>query len=430
MEKHDLGQSPLDYWPSPWPGEDAGPQRLQVSPSKKAIRISTEFSVHSRTAIASTMVVLRAPGEVFLLCHTGGDDAISWVEQIDPETLELIRRSPDLPGGPTWPGGLAAHANGSLYVVFGRHAHRLSSTLEVEVSRKLPRNRPYNSFVILEDGCLATKDFGGARPSEDPTFLSDDTEVLILDPLNLETRANLIIPEASVARLSGTARTVDVVGVTTLWRMHWKPVPGSERLEFDDSPSGSTQYRVNDGEGYGWDAVLADESAWFLNNGAGSEGFNGSLRGVGVATYPQEIVRVSRRDGAMQRYRVNDQPGGIVANPPAVDESRCIVVGYDSGNGVVTAWRYDENPTRLWTKHWNHAGHPLLFPESGIVVLGDFDQQRGIDVVLFVDIETGEELARVDTESPLQSVLFGAAGFANDIYMCTFTTVTRISFSV
>ena len=58
-----------------------------------------------------------------------------------------------------------AHANGSLYVVFGRHAHRLSSTLEVEVSRKLPRNRPYNSFVILEDGCLATKDFGGARPS-------------------------------------------------------------------------------------------------------------------------------------------------------------------------------------------------------------------------------------------------------------------------
>jgi len=113
----------------------------------------------------------------------------------------------------------------------------------------------------------------------DPTFLSDDTEVLILDPLNLETRANLIIPEASVARLSGTARTVDVVGVTTLWRMHWKPVPGSERLEFDDSPSGSTQYRVNDGEGYGWDAVLADESAWFLNNGAGSEGFNGSLRG-------------------------------------------------------------------------------------------------------------------------------------------------------
>lgn len=34
-------------------------------------------------ALASTMVVLRDPGEVYLLCHTGGDDAISWVEQID-----------------------------------------------------------------------------------------------------------------------------------------------------------------------------------------------------------------------------------------------------------------------------------------------------------------------------------------------------------
>jgi hypothetical protein len=420
----------MDYWPSPWPGEDAGPQRLQVSSLKRNLLVSKEISVHSRTAIASTMVVLRAPGEVFLLCHTGGDDAISWVEQIDPETLEMVRRSPDLPGGLTWPGGLAAHANGSLYVVFGRHAHRLSSTLEVEVSKELPRNRPYNSFVILDDGCLATKDFGGARPGDDPTFLAEDTEVLILDPLSLETRASLLLPEASVARLSSVGKTIDVVGVTTLWMIHWKPVPGAERLELDDRISSDPQaYRVNDGEGYGWDPVLSSDSAWFLNNGAGSEGFNGSLRGVGVATYPQEIIRISRRDGATLRYRVNDQPGGIVANPPAVDESRSIVVGYDSGNGVVTAWCYDGVPQKLWTKQWNHAGHPMLFPDSGIVVLGDFDQERGIDVVLFVDIETGDEMARVDTESPLQSVLFGAAGYANDIYMCTFTTVTRILFS-
>ena len=71
-----------------------------------------------------TMVVLRAPGEVYLLCHTGGHNAVSWVEQIDPVSLRTIRRSPSLEGGPTWPGGLACHANGSLYVVFGRHAHR------------------------------------------------------------------------------------------------------------------------------------------------------------------------------------------------------------------------------------------------------------------------------------------------------------------
>ena len=120
--------------------------------------------VTSRDAIVATMVVLREPGEVYLLCHTGGNDAVAWVERIDPDTLAVIERSPDLPGGKTWPGGVAAHANGSLYVVFGRHVHRLSADLELLASRTLPRDRPYNSFVILPDGHLAMKDFGGMLP--------------------------------------------------------------------------------------------------------------------------------------------------------------------------------------------------------------------------------------------------------------------------
>ena len=50
--------------------------------------------------MSSTMVVLRDPGEVYLLRHTMGLDTVSWVEQIDPETLEPVRRSPDLAAGP------------------------------------------------------------------------------------------------------------------------------------------------------------------------------------------------------------------------------------------------------------------------------------------------------------------------------------------
>ena len=114
------------YWHSRWPGEDGGPRRLQRPLSGEGPALDpASVRVRSREAIAATMVVLREPGEVFLLRHTAGPDAISWVEQIDAETLEPIARSQDLPGGPTWPGGLAAHANGSLYVVFGNHAHRL-----------------------------------------------------------------------------------------------------------------------------------------------------------------------------------------------------------------------------------------------------------------------------------------------------------------
>src|SRR5206468_6649854 len=79
-----------------------------------------------RDALATTMVVLRDPGEVYVLRHTLGrrpfeDPSTPWVERIDPETLAPARRSPDLASGPFWPGGIAAHANGSLHVVAGNH---------------------------------------------------------------------------------------------------------------------------------------------------------------------------------------------------------------------------------------------------------------------------------------------------------------------
>ena len=44
-----------------------------------------------------------------------------------------------------------------------------------------------------------------------------------------------------------------------------------------------------------------------------------------------------------------------------------------------------------------------------------------------LDIETGDERARVDTGSPVQSVLFPAAGRDRDVYAVSFTTVTRIT---
>ena len=127
------------YWPSRWPGED-GPRRRAIPRSGSGLGIGPASSSRScRDDAVATMVVLRDPGEVYLLRHTGGTDAISWVERIDPITLAVLERSPDLPGGPTWPGGLAAHANGSLYVVFGNHAHRLDRRPATVASRASSR---------------------------------------------------------------------------------------------------------------------------------------------------------------------------------------------------------------------------------------------------------------------------------------------------
>jgi hypothetical protein len=60
-------------------------------------------------------------------------------------------------------------------------------------------------------------------------------------------------------------------------------------------------------------------------------------------------------------------------------------------------------------------------------VLCDHDAVRNADQVVVIDIETGHELARADTGSPIQSVLFLAPGFERDLYYCSFTTVARIS---
>ncbi len=382
----------------------------------------------SKSTLVSTMLVIRDPHELFLLCHGGGDDAVSWVERLDPSSLETIARSSDLAGGKTWPGGLAAHANGSLYVVFGRYAHRLDADLSLVASRELPRDRPYNSFVILSDGSLATKDFGGARPGDNTAWLAQDTEVVILEPESLEIVARATVAEASIARLSAIDDDIYVVGTNALHRLHYTSDPTTLRVDDDFA----VPYRRDElGEGYGWDPVLVDGSAWFLNNGQGSERYNGSLEGLGVARCPQVVIRVELATRELTRYEVNAQDGAIVANPPAVDAARSIVVGYDTGNAVVTAWRYGPGaPEKIWSISLHHGSHPIVLSAHGVVVLGDFDPARGIEDLVGVDLETGEERFRVAGASPVQSVLFGAVDADGSIYSCSFLALSKVSFRV
>ena len=412
-------------WPSPWPAEDGGPLRRQVPHGTTGLGLldGDELEVASRFAIASTMPVLREPGEVYLLGHSGGEDAVSWVEQLHPHTLEPLRRSPDLPGGPVWPGGMAAHANGSLYVVFGRHAHRLSSDLHVLATVELPRNRPYNSFVVLPDGCLAMKDFGGARLGMPDGDGLGDTELLVLEPEALRIVGRCTLPESSIARLSADGDDIYVVGDTSLMRIRWS----GTSLTLDEAFR--PVYRTIDGQTYGWDAVLADGAAWFLDNGAGSDRYAGSFRGLGISAAPLHLVRVGLADGAVQLTEICGLPNGLIANPPAIDAQRRIAVGYDSSNGVVAAFRFDERGVteQLWSKELLQAAHPLLFPDTGELVMFDFDVDRSAEQVVVLNIETGAELARADTGSPVQSVVFGGVGWERDLYLCSFATVSRVS---
>ena len=111
--------------------------------------------------------------------------------------------------------------------------------------------------------------------------------------------------------------------------------------------------------------------------------------------------------------------GGLVANPPLVDEQRRLAVAYDSGNGVVACFDADTLELR-WRREQDHASHLLLYAASGELVTGD-----GNDVVV-LDISSGSELARVDPGHGIQSVLFPCPGTGRDFDVTSFMGVSRI----
>lgn len=434
---------------SHWPAEDGNARRTQASEGPPlGIRPGEGLRVAAtRDALATTMVVLGAPGNVYALRHTLGrnpltDPSTGWVERIDAGTLEPLARSADLPSGPFWPGGMAVHDNGSLHVVFGNHCSRLCTDLEIEATRELPRNRPYNSFVALGDGTLAMKDFD--RDLKQPALLT------LLDPDTLDRRCpDVELPEPSIARLTADGDDLYVVGATTAWRYRWD----GERLTLDDS--WRFRYLTDEHQSYGWDPVVAGGHLWFLDNGA--HDYTITMRNAGRAAGPVHLIRIALDDSSDHEVvEVCGAPKGAVTDPPLYDAERRIAVAYDSANGVVAAFGFGDTLKPLWQRELDHAAHMIHYPATGELVLHDFRgpafattaaaraigrrssggarsalirraaaRRYGDDVVV-VDIETGEERARARVGSMFQSVLFPAPGFGRDIYWCTFSTIARL----
>ncbi len=88
------------------------------------------------------------------------------------------------------------------------------------------------------------------------------------------------------------------------------------------------------------------------------------------------------------------RPGGSITNPPLVDLRRRIVVGYDSANRHLGAWRFDAHNAALepmWHKSdFGCASHMLLYPQTGELLVNDY-RRRGEEVVV-LDISTGSEI--------------------------------------
>lgn len=413
------------YLNTPWPAEDGGPARLQAvgAGSSLGLRAGERLRCTSRSTLLSTMTLLGPGGEVYLLTHSAlrshlGLPTTACVERIDPLSLQTLQRSPRLPGGPMWPGGMALHACGELMVVYGRHAHRLGLDCTLRRSHTLPEDQPYNGFVVLDNGLIVTKNLSETAPAR----------LTVLDAHDLQPVApDALCPEPSVARLSARGNTVYVVGVRSLLRYHWDDA--QQRLLPDES--WRVDYLGTQGHSHAWDLVLAQDHAWFMDNG--KHRYRWRMNGAGVSRKANRLHRVSLlRAQEHSAVEVSGLPGGSVTNPPLIDLQRRIVVAYDSANACVRAWRIADNDALpglrlqpLWHRRdFGCASHMLLYPTSGELVLNDhrvFGEQ-----VVVLDITSGEEKGRVDIGGWSQGVVFPCPGRGRDFYWSSMSRLARI----
>jgi hypothetical protein len=407
------------YWPGPWSAEDGGSQRLQASDGWGGLRLQAgeTLGATTRRTLMSTMTVLGDPGEVFLLTHSVlrarlGLPTSSRVERIDPVTLATIHASPRLPGGPMWPGGMAIHANGDLYVVYGRYAHRLDRRCRLKASLRLPVDEAYNSFVVLDTGLIVAKNLSRTTPAR----------LSVIDPETMQPACpDILCSEPSIARLSATGDTVYVVGVRSIMRFHWT----GETLVED--PDWRFDYVAGTRQTHGWDVVLADGNAWFMDNG--EHRYQTSMIRRGVAPSANRLIRVALDDaGDHDAVEISGLPGGSITNPPLYDRTRQIVIGFDSANRHLRAWRFDR-ATRALDPLWHLSGigcasHMILDAASGDLITNDY--RHGGEEVVVLDIETGAERGRARIGGITQGVVFPSVGWGRDLYWCSMRRVARV----
>ncbi len=440
----DRNQHHPGYWPSAWPVECGGNRRQKAAPGRLDASSGTASTVTRRNGRWNVMVVAREPGEWYLggtMPAFSGPPPYGWVQRIDLDTMEPIVSSGELPcGDHVWCGATLAHANGSIHSVNGSYLHRLDPVdLTVLAERELPADRAHNGLLALSDGTLITKDLrlegqGG-------------TTITRLDPVDLEIIGEpLVLPEGSMGRIAADraadgADIVYVPGTEHLWCLR---VDGAEITTADWLP----RYRHQDDPwGLAWDACLSGGHCWIMDCGdvmsvrrihttvpngrfTSPPGAELSWRHPAPWRGAQRLIRIAIDDpddvSIIEPFGVAG--GGIIA-PPAFVPEFDMAIAWDSVNGGLAGVSTGDGELGLaWQLDVRPSMQPVVFPESGELVINDFTDQ-GTDDLIVVDIATGTLLDRVDTGSRIANGMFLTPTGDRGILYCTTTTVAHVRWS-
>ena len=435
-------------WPSAWPVECGGNRRQKAAAGRLDATTGTATVTTVRNGRWNVMAVERDPGQWYVggtMAAFSGPPPFGWVQRIGLETLEPLATSGELPCGEhVWCGAILAHADGSILSVNGSYLHRLDpDDLSVLAERRLPVDRSHNGLLALADGTLVTKDLRlEGQGSTTITRLAPGTLEVVDEPL--------VLPEGSMGRIAGDLRPdgtehVYVPGTEHLWRL----VVDGDRLVVDDS--WRPRYRNADGrasgsgQGLAWDACLSEGACWVMDcgdvesvraihgtepNGRWDQPPDLSWRRPAPWSGPQRLLRVDLDDASDVRSVApfGTPGGGIIAPPvhvPGVDGSSGVAVAWDSINGGL-AGIDDLALEPLWHLEVRPSMQPVVFPESGELVINDFTPD-GTDDLIVVDVATGTLLDRVDTGSRIANGMFLSACGHRDVLYCTTLALARVA---
>jgi hypothetical protein len=419
------------YYRSIFSTECGGPRRQKAPASRGLnIRAGEQLTATSRdTGRWNVMMVWRDANELYLYgtALIASKDPKGWVERIDPVTLEPHKRVEIETGGHIWCGAIAVHANGDLYAANGRYLTRLHPSLEIVAECRLPADAPYNGLLFLHDGRIATKDMslGGRR-----------SHMLIIDPETLAIQHDVELPEASMGRIAsdwtGEADDIYVPGEEHLYR-----VVVNKQSAFVDE-SWMPQYRTRgDGSGLAWDSCITGDSVWLQTNGD-IPGVHGILDASPAGSVeidpapgqwfrePLRLWRFSLADGAStEAFMPDERPGGWCIAPPVFVPEHGIAVGFDSGNGMMAAWRGEGGAFRpIWRRPVRNFWQPLVYPDTAELLVDDV--REGSDDVVILDLLTGEEKARGVTGSSQPNGMFPCPGQERDFYYVSNPVIARV----
>lgn len=390
------------------------------------------------------MVVSREPGQWYLggtMAAFTGPPPFGWVERIDPETLEPLASSPELPCGEhVWCGAILAHANGSILSVNGSYLHRLDpDDLSVTAERHLPAERSHNGLLALSDGSLITKDLRLIGQGDTTiTRLHPDTLELIGEPL--------VLPEGSMGRIAADIDDdgndiVYVPGTEHIWRLR----PDGETIGIDDWRA---RYRsASDPWGLSWDACISDGSCWIMDcgdiesvrlihttepNGRFAEppGRGLSWQHPSPRSGAQRLLRLDLDDHeSVASIEPFGQPGGGIIAPPMHVPEFDRAIAWDSINGGLAGVATDGADLSVaWTLDVRPTMQPIVFADSGELVINDFTSEGSDDLVV-VDVASGELIDRIETGSRLANGMFLSPGEGRSVYYCTTTIVARVQWA-